>query len=42
MFFIKKWLYQSQFFEDFGGEIIPSKKSMMASYHGGNLQYLQE
>ena len=37
--YIKKWLQQWQFLETFGGEIIPTKKFVMDSYFGSNLQY---
>ena len=40
LFYIKKWLHQGQFLEIFRAEIIPSKKSVMDSYFGSNLQYL--
>ena len=39
LFYIKKWLHQGQFVDIFIGEIIPTKKSVMGSYFGNNLQY---
>ena len=40
LFYIKKWFHQGQFLEIFRGEIIPTKKSVIDSYFGSNLQYL--
>ena len=39
---LKKWLHQEHFVEIFRGEIMSTKKSVMDSYFGSNLQYLQE
>ena len=38
LFYTKKSLHQAQFVEILRGEIIPTKKSMMDSYFGSNLQ----
>ena len=38
--YIKKWLHQGQFLETFGGEVIPTKMSVMVSYFGSSLQYV--
>ena len=35
--YIKKWFHQEQFLKIFGGEIIPTKKSVMDSYIASNL-----